>query len=312
MLRLRTLIVQDFLACSGCPGTPGRSWSRRRRNCMSTVSVPWPSQVSQRPPGWLKLKCPGAEVADLRLGRGGEQVADVVEDLEVRGRVAAGRARQRLLVHAARRRRPGRRRAGAVPGGGSASFLCLCLAQQADTASARPRDDFAGAADAGDGAEHAERKLDRQILQVVERCALRAAASPAACVVVRAFSAAPASARYAPVSEASTVRDTLRAAPGRRRGPPSSPAPGPRSMTWSAARESRLGGARPRPTVLPASRRRCRQADQLCQHRRVQARRGSSSTYRAPTRFAPRRGAQAQPLDVPVAECVAASTLSVR
>src|ERR1700734_1578318 len=38
------------------------------RNCISTVTVPSPSQTSQRPPGTLKEKCPGPKPRRLASG----------------------------------------------------------------------------------------------------------------------------------------------------------------------------------------------------------------------------------------------------
>ena len=68
------------------------------RNCISTVTVPSPSQTSQRPPGTLKEKWPAVEAAALGVGLRGEEGADVVEGLDVGDGVGARGAADGGLV----------------------------------------------------------------------------------------------------------------------------------------------------------------------------------------------------------------------
>ena len=72
--------------------------STSARNCISTVTVPSPWQVSQRPPGMLKEKWPARVSALFGLAGGGEQGADDVEGLDVGDRVGARRAADGRLV----------------------------------------------------------------------------------------------------------------------------------------------------------------------------------------------------------------------
>ena len=73
--------------------------STSARNCISTVTVPSPWQVSQRPPGILNKSGRGVAAA-LGLAGGGEQAANDVEGLDVGHRVGAGCAADgRLIDH---------------------------------------------------------------------------------------------------------------------------------------------------------------------------------------------------------------------
>src|SRR6201992_1486364 len=62
--------------------------SMSARNCISTVTVPSPSQTSQRPPGTLKEKCPGPK--PRRLASGGAAERGLVDEDDVVEVVSAG------------------------------------------------------------------------------------------------------------------------------------------------------------------------------------------------------------------------------
>ncbi len=146
------------------PRHSSQSSSTSARNCISTVTVPSPWQVSQRPPGMLKEKWPGREAAPLGLRRAGEDFADGVKGLEVGGGIRARRASDGRLIH--------------QDDGGQMIVAFDALAEMAEIA-ARALDlqrlvenvvnerGFAGAGNAGDGDQLAQRNHDVNILQVV-------------------------------------------------------------------------------------------------------------------------------------------------
>src|ERR1039458_441283 len=61
-------LTSRILAWYRVPLQSSQGSSTSARNCISTVTVPSPSQVLQRPPGTLKEKCPG--VSESRLASG--------------------------------------------------------------------------------------------------------------------------------------------------------------------------------------------------------------------------------------------------
>src|ERR1039457_365414 len=63
-------LISRFFAWYRLPLQPSQGNSTSARNCISTVTVPSPSHVLQRPPGTLNEKCPG--VSDRRLDSGCE------------------------------------------------------------------------------------------------------------------------------------------------------------------------------------------------------------------------------------------------
>ena len=132
------------------------------------MTVPSPSQTSQRPPGTLKEKAPAAKVLALGVGLGGEEGADVVEGLDVgdgvgtRGAADGGLVDEDDVVEVLG--------AGelAVEGAGVSSFgLAECLLEG-------PVEDlvddggFAGAGDAGDAAEEVEGDVEVDAAEVVD------------------------------------------------------------------------------------------------------------------------------------------------
>ena len=140
-------------------------------NCMSMARKPSPWHVSHRPPSTLKLKWPAVRSARARVNLFGEQRADRVERLEIRRRIRSRRTTDRALVdendvfhlpsakHVVIRQRLGQIRRDRH------SFLTRrarcrveCLIDERA---------FAGAADARNQAQHAERKLDGHVLQIV-------------------------------------------------------------------------------------------------------------------------------------------------
>ena len=141
------------------------------RNCISTVTVPSPSQVSQRPPGTLKEKAAGAEAATFGVGLGGEEGADVVEGLDVgdgigaRGAADGGLVDEDDVVEVLR----AGERAEEVGwlGRGGAGFAVERLHERAVEDLMDERG-FAAAADAGDAAEEVEGDVDIDAAQVVQ------------------------------------------------------------------------------------------------------------------------------------------------
>ena len=141
------------------------------RNCISTVTVPSPSQVSQRPPGTLKEKCAGAEAAAFGVGLGGEEGADVVEGLDVGHGIRARRAADGRLIDEddVVEVLGAGERAEEVGwlGRGGVGFAVERLHE-------RTIEDlvdecgFAAAADAGDAAEEVEGDLDIDAAQVMQ------------------------------------------------------------------------------------------------------------------------------------------------
>ena len=127
---------------------------------------PWPAQVSQRPPLTLNEKRAGGVAAQPRLGRAGEEPADLVEEADVRGRDRARRAADRRLVDlddALDRLRARQRAGGARRGRRRTGRAC---GERAVEHVAHQRR-LAGARDAGDAGPGAERHLDVDVLQVV-------------------------------------------------------------------------------------------------------------------------------------------------
>ena len=177
---------------------------------------------------------PGLVAADLRLGRGGEQLADVVEDAGVGGRVGARGAPDRALVDVhdlVEVLEPGDRLvpAGHVPG-------AVELVGEHVVEDVVDQRRLARAGDAGDRDEVAERERHRHLVEVV-------LASACTTVTSRPFSCGRRTPgvgisrrpeRYLPVIESGWVSRSA-TVPECTTWPPCSPAPGPMSTTQSAA-----------------------------------------------------------------------------
>ena len=218
------------------------------RNCMSIVCQPVPLQASQRPPGALKEKSRAVSPRETARAAPREDLADLVPGLHVGHRVRARRAAERALVHeqdvgdaleALDRGRAPRRRAARRPSRG-ARRSCRGRRGRASTCRSprrprRRRGARAGAARSGP-AGCAARAPTIVIAPSARRNAHEASAAAAAprrpepAARVRA----PPAGELAPVAEART-RASARGVPSKRSWPPRLPAPGPRSITWSAA-----------------------------------------------------------------------------
>ena len=108
---------------------------------------------------------------------------------------------------------------------------------------------LARAGDAGHGDEHAERDVDGDVAQVVQRRRARPAARPSA--RAPSPSACGRSAKWRPVSVSEARRPAT--SPSKTTVPPCVPAPGPMSTTWSAIAIT-CGSCSTTSTVLPLSR----------------------------------------------------------
>ena len=80
------------------PSQTGQVTQTSARKSISSRFEPFPSQASQRPPATLKLNRPALVASGLRLGKPGVEVADQVEQLDIRGRVRPRRPADRRLV----------------------------------------------------------------------------------------------------------------------------------------------------------------------------------------------------------------------
>ena len=213
----------------------------------------------------------------------GEELADVVEDAGVGGRVGARRAPDRRLVDVddlVDLAEP----VDAVVGAGPQLRLVQPVGDRV-VQGLVDQGRLARAGDAGDAAEDAERDRDVDPLEVVFAGAAHDAARRAACGAPPGTSIWRLPERYWPVSEAGFLA-TSSGVPAAITWPPCSPAPGPRSTRWSAARIV-PSSCSTTITVLPRSRSRSRVAISFSLSRWCRPIEGSSSTYITPTRLEP-------------------------
>ncbi len=204
---------------------------------MSTRTCPSPAQASQRPPGTLKEKWLAVRPRFARVGRGGEQLADPVEGLEVGDGVRAGRAADRRLVDhhrpRPRTRRPRRRRAPRA----ARSQRPLPLQQRAQSTSCTSVD----LPEPETPVTHV--KAPSGILTSIPlRLWARAPPHDEREAVARAGASGGRRSQVPAqvlAGEAAPVPSSSGKLPWNTTRPPCSPAPGPRSTMWSAARHDR-------------------------------------------------------------------------
>ena len=141
------------------------------RNCISTVTVPSPSQTSQRPPGTLKEKLPAVKPAALGVGLGGEEGADVVEGFDVCDGIGSrGAADGRLVDEDDVVEVLGAGEGAVEVGGFGLGGVGLAVEELHERAVEDLVDErgFAAAADAGDAAEQVEGDFDIDAAEVVD------------------------------------------------------------------------------------------------------------------------------------------------
>ena len=138
------------------------------RNCISTVTVPSPSQTSQRPPGTLKEKAAGGEVLALGIGLRGEEGADVVEGLDVGDGVGARGAADGGLVDEDDLVEVLDAGEAAEEGAGVAGFGLAERLLEGAVEDLMDDGGFAGAGDAGDAAEQVEGDVEVDAAEVVD------------------------------------------------------------------------------------------------------------------------------------------------
>ena len=81
-----------------CPWQTGQVTHTSARKSISSRFEPFPSHASQRPPGDVEAEAAWLVAARLGFRQLGEQLANVVEDLDVRRRIRARRPADRRLI----------------------------------------------------------------------------------------------------------------------------------------------------------------------------------------------------------------------
>ncbi len=218
-----------------CPWQTGQVTQTSARKSISSRFEPRPSHASQRPPETLKLKRPGLKPAHLRFGQLGEQIADQVEQFDVRGRVRARRAADRRLVDVDRlveMLEP--RRCVSCVAGKSLSLVQIAVERfPQDVVDERT---FARAADPGDADKRLQRNGDVDVAEVVVPGAddfERLLAARPSLLPERRIDNSPE--RYLPVRLLGSFRKSS-SVPSATISPPRTPGPGPKSTMWSASR----------------------------------------------------------------------------
>jgi hypothetical protein len=132
---------------------------------MSSATEPSPAHVSQRPPRTLKLNPAGTVAAGLGEGQGGPEVAHQVHDAGEGGRIRTRAAADRLLVHGGE----GGDLLEAFEAGVAAGhdLGAVDLAGRGGGEDVDRERALAGAGDAADHGERAERERCGDVLEVV-------------------------------------------------------------------------------------------------------------------------------------------------
>ena len=140
------------------------------RNCISILFWPWPWQASQRPPLDIEGETPGLVAPDLAFRQFGEQARGYGRTARYRCRVGARGAADGGLVDVDDFIEVLQPFDAVVVAGDESRRGSSCWARDLYRISFI-RDGLAGARDAGDAHQFAQRDLDIDILEVVLACA---------------------------------------------------------------------------------------------------------------------------------------------